>query len=262
MYCLFQISILLFSNWCSLTAGATFVVMASAKCSTHALYFFESQWDIHCDVSVSQMKKRQELKEKEVEERRKSYSLSATPSKSPSKTSPSKSPGVTVGDSSQVLRGGPKTWPVEVLEHVHRLIDLGWSSSKVSNHYSLVCFGLTPQQVDLVRSMPTEKRQSAEKRSDGLSEELLQKVRQLILEGKTNTAVLNHYSLVNTNTSEAQVQSVRTGIEKEAWRLSGTGTASSLSLTKSASKIKQPTLSKQVCFRVFGIQMYLGSFSI
>jgi len=157
-----------------------------------------------------------------------------------------KSPVHVAGESSQILRGGPKTWPLEVVEHVHTMLDLGWSSSKVANHYSLLVFGITPQQIDLVRNAPTSKRAEAEtRRANAWPEELGEHVRKLILEGKTNTAILNHYCLSNTNTSDAHIQSVRTAIEKEAWfNASGAAAASP---KKSASKIRPPPLSKQVC---------------
>ena len=175
-------------------------------------------------------------------------SLPKTPSRSPNKTSPTKSPTAVhdLGDE-QILRGGPKTWPPEVVEHVQSLLELGWSSSKVSNHYSLIAFGLSTQQVDLVRSLPTTKRAPAAdvRRSDGLSDELVAHVRKLILEGKTNTAIRNHYCLASSNASEAHIQSVRTAIEKEAWFVA-TGSAASSPMKRSASKIKPPSLSKQV----------------
>lgn len=132
------------------------------------------------------------------------------------------------------------------------LLELGWSSLKVSNHYSLIVFGLTAQQIDLVKALPaTKKPQPMEaQRSDGLSDEQVERVRKLILEGKTDTAILNHYCLANTTARVDHIQSVRTAMEKEAWFVSSGGAVTS-PLKKSATKIKAPQLSKQVhasCF--------------
>ena len=65
--------------------------------------------------------------------------------RSPSKASPASS--APSAGTLQILQGGPSTWPREVVEHVQSLLALGWTSSKVVNHYSLQEFGLTPHQV-------------------------------------------------------------------------------------------------------------------
>ena len=189
-------------------------------------------------------------RDRKAQEESAKYDQGRTQSKSPTKISPSKSKSTAAAadaDSGQILRGGPKTWPHEVVEHVQSLLGLGWSSSKVANHYSLVEFGLTSQQVDLVKSLPSFKQDFVPESSspETLSPTLLEQVRKLILEGKTNTAIRNHYSLAGTNASEAQIQSVRTAVEKAAWR--STCEAQSISPGKrSATKIKPPQLSKEV----------------
>lgn len=66
-------------------------------------------------------------------------------SRSPNKASPASS--APSAGTLQILQGGPRTWPREVVEHVQSLLALGWTSSKVVNHYSLHEFGLTPHQV-------------------------------------------------------------------------------------------------------------------
>ena len=192
-----------------------------------------------------QMRRRREQKmQEEAAKPEPMRSLPKTPRSH--NTSPSKH-AAEEPHSGQILRGGPKTWPPEVVEHVQSLLELGWSSLKVANHYSLVAFGLTPQQIDLVRALPACKKPppSEPQRNDGLSVEQVEQVRKLILEGKTNTAILNHYSLANTNASEAHIQSVRTALEKEAWFVA-TGGAVTSPMKKSAAKIKAPPLSKQV----------------
>ena len=188
-------------------------------------------------VCLTQMKKRRDLKAQEEANR----SRTGTPSRCPPL---SKCP-VPTAESNQLLRGGPKTWPPEVVEHVKSLVDLGWSSGKVVNHYSLVAFGLTPAQVDLVRNLPAPRRASpADGSADIFSDELVQQIRRLILEGKTDTAIRNHYCLSDATASEvlidSQIQSVRTAIEKEAWSSADLAVSP---LRKSASKIKPPSLS-------------------
>ena len=238
---------------CSRVGKGSFKSWQPRFCSTkvwfkHAICCI-SCFSQRCDFeSGEQLKKRRDQKEAA---KWGGGSLPGPPSRSPKQKSPvhvagEKSPVHVAGESSQILRGGPKTWPLEVVEHVHTMLDLGWSSSKVANHYSLLVFGITPQQIDLVRNAPTSKRAEAEtRRANAWPEELGEHVRKLILEGKTNTAILNHYCLSNTNTSDAHIQSIRTAIEKEAWfNASGAAAASP---KKSASKIRPPPLSKQVC---------------
>ena len=53
------------------------------------------------------------------------------------------------------LRGGPKTWPREVLAQVQALIEHGYGSSRICNHFTLQRYHLSTDQVDLVRALPT-----------------------------------------------------------------------------------------------------------
>ena len=118
-------------------------------------------------------------------------------------------------ESSTKLRGGPRNWPREVVEHVQSLLDLGWASAKVANHYSLQEFELSEAQVDLVRATPAPRPREPGSPPGKLLAEDAARVRALLMEGKTDAAVLQHHALLDSCVTLAQIQAIRAGLRRE-----------------------------------------------
>lgn len=98
-----------------------------------------------------------------------------------------------------------------------------------------------------MRKMPTVKLESgAETLADGLPSALEEQIRKLMIEGKTNTAICNHFCLANIDCCEAQkraqVESVRAALDKEAWM---NASESTMQVKRRSTKIKPPPMSQQ-----------------
>ncbi|EKX45358.1 hypothetical protein GUITHDRAFT_163254 [Guillardia theta CCMP2712] len=128
------------------------------------------------------------------------------------------------GEIVQTLKGGPKNWPQEVVAHIQSLLQLGWSDAK---------------QVGLVRNLPLPKSPKDSKMCKQLEQDTYIKVKTLILEGKTNTAIMNHHWIVDQEISEAHIESVRTAVEKEIHLKSKEG-----ALSPPKPKLRIPDLSR------------------
>jgi len=139
--------------------------------------------------------------------------------------------GASPDETSTKMKGGPRNWPREVVEHVQALLQLGWTNGKVANHYSLQEFSLTEAQVELVREMPPPRPTDAG--SPGkLAPEDVSRIRALVVEGKTDQAILQHHFFMDRRVTLAHVQAVRAGMRRE----SGGNTPPSPAVASSASK--------------------------